>query len=345
MKLTVIVPAYNEEESIALLTERVTGVLDDDSFRNDYEYEILFINDGSRDKTLEAIRETAERYPQVKYISFSRNFGKEAAMFAGINYADGNYAVIIDSDLQHPPELIPQMFAESRKGYDQVIARRNRVGDQKGRTFFSKMYYRLVNSMVDVRLEDGVGDFRILSEKALNALKSMKEYTRFSKGLFSWIGFKSKTIEYENVQREAGETKWNFKSLLSYALDGIMSFNDKPLRITIFFGFTILFLALLYILYSFIRIFMVGIETPGYFTQISAILFMGGVQLISIGILGEYIGKIYYEVKERPHFLIQETNIDKDKSEKDNKSPDGFYEADRIIKSGDNYITEGGGEE
>lgn len=313
MKLSVIIPAFNEEESIIMLHERVSKVLKEDSLKNGYTYELLFINDGSKDKTLEKIKEVASIDEKVKYISFSRNFGKEAGMFAGLNYADGDYGVIIDSDLQHPPEMIPDMFKRALSGYDQVIARRTRSGDRKGRSFLSKMYYKLVNGLIDVKLEDGMGDFRILSRKAMDALKSMREYTRFSKGLFSWIGFKQEVIEYENVQREAGDTKWTFKSLLSYAMDGIMSFNDRPLRISIYLGFIVMLLGFIYIIYSLIRISLVGIETPGYFTIISGILLMGGIQLISIGVLGEYIGKIYYEVKNRPHYLVDETNINSEK--------------------------------
>lgn len=313
MKLNIIIPAYNEEASIYKLHERVTRVLDEDSGKKSYDYELIFINDGSYDKTIDRIIEISKEDSKVKYISFSRNFGKEAAMFAGLNYADGDYVVIIDSDLQHPPEMIPGMLDIALKGADQVIAKRNRAGDKKGRTFLSKLYYKMVNGLIDVKLEDGIGDFRILSKKAVKALNSLNEYTRFSKGLFSWIGFKSEVIEYENVKREDGDTKWSFKSLISYAIDGIMSFNNKPLRMVIYLGFIVMLLGLIYILYSLIRIGIVGIETPGYFTLISGILIMGGIQLISIGVLGEYIGKIYYEVKKRPHYLVDKTNIEEDR--------------------------------
>lgn len=309
MMLSVITPAFNEQESIAKLHQRLTEILSRDGLEKGYDYELILVNDGSRDKTIEEIKKAAARDPHVRYISFSRNFGKEAAMLAGLSYCSGDYAVIMDSDLQHPPELIPRMMELSFDGYDQVIAKRTRDGDKKGRTFLSRLYYRLVNHFMDVRLEDGVGDFRLLSRKAINALTAMKEYTRFSKGLFAWIGFRAVTIDYENVQREAGETKWTLKSLLRYAADGIMSFNDKPLRVSFYLGAVTMLLGLLYIGYSLLRIVFVGIEEPGYFTMISAILLMGGIQLVSIGILGEYIGKIYYEVKGRPHFLVQETNL------------------------------------
>lgn len=309
MILSVITPAFNEQESIAKLHQKLTRILAADSLEKGYDYELILVNDGSRDKTIDEMKKAAQADERVRYISFSRNFGKESAMLAGLSYCRGDYAVIMDSDLQHPPELIPKMIEMSKDGYDQVIAKRTRTGDKKGRTFLSKLYYRLVNRFMDVRLEDGVGDFRLLSRKAIDSLVAMKEYTRFSKGLFAWIGFKSITLDYENVQREAGETKWTLKSLLRYAADGIMSFNDKPLRASFYLGAVTMLLGLIYIVYSLLRILFVGIEEPGYFTMISAILIMGGVQLVSIGILGEYIGKIYYEVKGRPHFLVQETNI------------------------------------
>lgn len=318
MKVSIIIPAFNEEESIAKLYERLSMVLGRDGIINGYDYELIFIDDGSKDKTINEIKKASDMDDKVKYISFSRNFGKEAAMLAGLSYSTGDYSLIMDSDLQHPPELIPQMIEKSREGYDQVIAKRNRTGDDKSRTVMTHLYYKLINRLIDVKLEDGVGDFRLLSRKAVDALVSMNEYTRFSKGMFSWIGFKSATIEYENVAREAGETKWSFSSLFRYAIDGIMSFNDRPLRISIYVGFWTMLVGLIYVIYSLIRVMVVGIETPGYFTIIFAILFMGGVTLISVGILGEYLGKIYYEVKKRPHFLIQETNLEK-RSSKDDK--------------------------
>ena len=309
MILSVITPAFNEEESIAKLHHKLTQILSADSLLKGYDYELILINDGSRDKTIDEMKKAAAADPRVRYISFSRNVGKEAAMLAGLAYCSGDYAVIMDSDLQHPPELIPKMIDLSYEGYDQVIAKRTRSGDKKGRTFLPRLYHRLVNNFMDVKLEDGVGDFRLLSRRAINALTAMKEYTRFSKGLFAWIGFKTTTIEYDNVQRESGQTKWTLKSLLRYAADGIMSFNDKPLRVSFYIGAVTMLMGFFYIIYSLFRILLVGIEAPGYFTMISAILIMGGVQLVSIGVLGEYIGKIYYEVKGRPHFLIQETNI------------------------------------
>ncbi|PKK39589.1 putative sugar transferase [Clostridiaceae bacterium JG1575] len=309
MLLSIITPAYNEEASIEKLWTRVRDALEPHGRAHGYDFELIFINDGSHDRTLAQIRRMAKTDLRIKYISFSRNFGKESAMLAGLTYCRGDYAVIMDSDLQHPADLLPKMMDAAQKGYDQVMAKRTRTGDAKGRTFFSRLYYRLVNNLMDVHLEDGVGDFRLLSRKAVDSLLAMKESTRFSKGLFAWIGFDGITIPYENVAREEGTTKWSFRALLKYAVDGIMSFNDKPLRISFYTGLFTMLLGLIYIIYSLVRVLVVGIEAPGYFTMISAVLLVGGIQLISVGILGEYIGKIYYEVKGRPHFLVSETNL------------------------------------
>lgn len=317
MKLSIITPAFNEEKNIFPLYERIMENINKIEYIS--EHEIIFVNDGSSDGTVSEIKKLAESDKSVRYISFSRNFGKEAAMLAGLTYSDGDFAIIMDSDLQHPAHLIGEMVKEGLKGYDQVIAKRTRTGDDVKKTTLSKIYYRLVNKLIDVKLEDGIGDFRLLSRKSVNALVSMKEYNRFSKGLFSWIGFKCKTIQYENVSRENGETKWSIKALFKYAIDGIMSFNDKPLRISIYFGFLTVFIGLLYVVYSLIRVMVIGVETAGYFTIISAVLLMGGVQLISIGILGEYVGKIYYESKKRPHYLIDETNFENGKNNDNNR--------------------------
>lgn len=306
MKLSVIIPCYNEEKIIRTTYARLMGVMEE----NELEYELIFVNDGSRDNTLECILEFAQENENCKYISFSRNFGKEAAMLAGLNYSSGDAVVIIDADLQHPPEIITEMIAEYEKGYDQVIARRTRKGEASVKTFFARAYYKIVNKLVDVKLADGAGDFRLLSRKAVNTIISMPEYNRFSKGLFSWIGFREKQIRYENISRDAGESKWRFKDLLQYGIEGILSFNNKPLRLVICFGGVMIALSIIYILYMLIRILIVGIDAPGYFTTISAIMILGGVQLISLGVIGEYVGRIYYEVKRRPHYIIDHTNIE-----------------------------------
>lgn len=310
MFLSIIIPCYNESESINFAYERINNVMKSSIISEEIDYEIIFINDGSKDNTLDNIKKVARLDSKIKYISFSRNFGKESAMLAGLKYAKGEGVVIMDGDLQHPPELLPKMIEFYKEGYDQVIAKRNRVGDNKYKTYISRFYYKIVNSLVEVKLVDGVGDFRLLSRQAVNALISMNEYNRFSKGLFSWIGFKEKIIEYENESRIAGETKWSLKQLLQYGIDGIISFNNKPLRVCFGLGVLLIAISLLYIVITLIQIMVKGIDVPGYFTTITSILIIGGSQLIFTGVLGEYIGRIYYEVKRRPHFIISESNIE-----------------------------------
>ena len=305
MLISVVLPCYNEEKVLSLtyteLSAQMEKITDD--------YEMIFIDDGSRDNTCALMKQFAEGDSHVKYISFSRNFGKESAMLAGMRYSSGDYTVIMDADLQHPPELIGQMLAYAREGYDQVIAQRDRTGDKKLGSFFARSYYRLVDRLTDVKLTDGIGDFRMLSRKALDALLTMNEYNRFSKGIFSWIGFKEKIISYQNRSRAAGESKWSFRSLVRYGVDGVLSFNNKPLRFCIFIGTFAIIISLIYVLFLFFGIIFKGIDLPGYFTTIFTICFFGGVQLISLGIVGEYVGRIYYEVKRRPHYLIDETNF------------------------------------
>lgn len=304
--LSVIVPCYNEGNVIGKTAEAINNALSDQEF----DFELIFVNDGSKDDTLLDIKKISEKDSRIKYISFSRNFGKEAAMLAGLQNCKGECAVIMDADLQHPPELIPEMYKKFKRGYDQVIAKRSRVGDSKVSTAFAHIYYKLANRLVNIEMVDGAGDFRLLSRKAIKAVISLQENNRFSKGLFSWIGFNQTYIEYENRGRAAGETKWSFKSLLSYGVDGILSFNNQPLRICIYMGGIFIGISLVYLIYLFIQILVHGIDAPGYFTTILLITGLGGIQLFSIGIIGEYIGRIYFEVKRRPCYIIQESNID-----------------------------------
>lgn len=307
MKLiSIVVPAYNEEENISSIYEVLVQELE----MLPYRYEILFVNDGSRDGTLKEILKLAEQQNSVKYISFTRNFGKEAAILAGLKRVKGDAAVLIDSDLQHPPTLIAEMLEGFEDGFHQVVARRTRTGDPKVRTLLSGLYYKLINSITDVDLTDGEGDFRLLSRKAIDSLLLLSENNRFSKGLFSWIGLSKMTISYENVLREGGASKWSFASLVNYGIDGIISFNTKPLRICFYTGFIVLFLSLAYIAYTFYGIAQRGVTAPGYFTTITAILVLGGIQLISLGVIGEYIGRIYNETKRRPNFLVDISNVD-----------------------------------
>ncbi|UEX89786.1 glycosyltransferase family 2 protein [Staphylococcus ratti] len=311
MKLRVIVPCYNETEIIQQTISKLTSILDEASQQKSFEYDLLFVDDGSKDNTIEILQNAAETIPTVKYLSFSRNFGKESAMIAGFEHStDCDAVVMIDADLQHPPELIPQMVEVYREGYDQVIAKRNRDGENAPRKWMTRFYYKTINYFVeDIRLEDGVGDFRLLSQRAVQSLVSLSEYNRFSKGLFAWIGYNTKVISYKNVEREAGVSKWSFGSLLNYAIDGLISFNNKPLRMMIYLGLAIFVVSMLYIAYLLVDTFVHGVSVPGYFTSIAAVLFIGGIQLISIGVIGEYIGRIYYEVKQRPKYIVQASNV------------------------------------
>ena len=326
--LSIIVPCYNESSVIAAFHSEVMeqmGKLD-----CKYDYEIIYVNDGSTDGTQDIIERLAAggqprnghdncdcsgrqpRTGQIGYLRFSRNFGKESAMLAGLEYASGDCAVIIDADLQHPPELIHEMLEKFEAGADQVIARRDRKGDSFRGRFFARTYYKLVNKMIDVKLTDGAGDFRLLSRAAIDAVLSMKEANRFSKGLFSWVGFEQTYIEYSNRQRADGGSKWTFKKLVKYAVDGIVSFNIQPLRLCVYLGGALLVLSMAYLTYLFINIMMNGVDVPGYFTTIALISILGGVQLISLGIIGEYVGRIYAEVKNRPAYIVAESNVKRD---------------------------------
>lgn len=307
MKLSIVIPFYNEENMIQKMYD---ALVDEVNKITKAEFEIIFINDGSKDRTFEKMLAIADSDSRVKYISFSRNFGKEAGTIAGLEYATGEAVILMDGDLQHPPALLPQMIEAYEEGYDVVSARRTRTGEKPHRTFLAKHFYRLANKMMDIELMDGVSEFRLFSRKAVRAILSLQEYNRFSKGIFSWIGFKEKVIEYENQVRTVGETKYSLKFSLNYAIQGILSFNDKPLRMCINFGLFCLLISLAYVLWTFVQYFVAPDSlVSGYFTTIFSVVLFGGIQLISIGVLGEYIGKIYYEVKKRPHYLVDETNM------------------------------------
>jgi glycosyltransferase involved in cell wall biosynthesis len=253
----------------------------------------------------------AKLHSNVKYVSFSRNFGKEAGMYAGLKYSSAEYVIIMDADLQHPPALIPQMIEGIEEGYDCVAARRtNRHGEARIRSLFSRSFYKLSNKLTDVKLVQGAVDYRIMSRQMVNAVLELSEVQRFSKGIFEWVGFKTKWIPYENVERTVGTTKWSFWGLFKYAIDGITSFSVAPLRIVTGCGFFISICAFIYIIITIIQTMVFGIAVPGYVTTLSAVLFLGGIIEFSIGILGEYIGHIYIESKNRPIFITKDTNID-----------------------------------
>ncbi len=316
MKLSIVIPFYNEENMIQKMYNALVKEINQIT---QAEFELIFINDGSKDRTFEKMLAIADADSRVKYISFSRNFGKEAGTIAGLEYATGEAVILMDGDLQHPPTLLPRMIMAYQEGYDVVSARRTRTGEKPHRTFLAKHFYKLANKMMDIELMDGVSEFRLFSRKAVRAILSLQEYNRFSKGIFSWIGFKEKVIEYENQVRTVGETKYSLRFSLNYAIQGILSFNDKPLRMCINLGLFCLMISVAYVLWSFVQYFVApDTMVSGYFTTIFSVVLFGGIQLISIGVLGEYIGKIYYEVKKRPHYLVDQTNITQKGEQNDN---------------------------
>jgi glycosyltransferase involved in cell wall biosynthesis len=304
MRLSVVVPCFNEENGLRQLHEVLTEVLTEVS----PDFEMVLVDDGSTDRTLAEMRALAAADPHVRYVALSRNFGKESAMLAGLSQAEGDVIAIMDADLQHPPHLLGQMVDLLGKGYDQVVARRNRKGEGALRSVSSKMYYRMMNRLVDVKLRDGEGDFRVLTRRAVSSLLSLGEYNRFSKGLFAWIGFDTAVIDYENVQRGSGSSKWTFRKLLNYGIDGVVSFNNRPLRLAIHLGLLVTILAFGYAGYVIIDVLASGVDAPGYATLMVGIAGIGGLQLLFLGVMGEYVGRIYYESKRRPHFLVKETS-------------------------------------
>ncbi|MFF8832614.1 glycosyltransferase family 2 protein [Streptomyces sp. NPDC015131] len=309
MLISIVVPCFNEEEIIGRFHAHLTGELE--SVAAEYaaecavEFELVYVDDGSEDRTLPFLEKAAAADPRTHYVSFSRNFGKEAAMLAGLQYAGGDAVVVMDADLQHPPELIRRMLRLHREGYDQVVARRTRTGERVTRALAARAYYRLVNRFVDVELADGVGDFRLLSRRAVDAVLELTEYNRFSKGLFAWVGFRTTTFDYENARRETGRSSWTFRRLLDYGLDGLISFNDKPLRAALHLGLLLVSAAGAYAAWIVGAALVNGVETPGYVTLLVSVTALAGVQMVMLGLVGEYVGRIYYEVKRRPHFLVK----------------------------------------
>ena len=309
-KLSIIVPMYNEEEVIELFYKETKKVVDEIS--NKYDYEMLFIDDGSKDNSMQKVKEIRKKDKKVRYVSFSRNFGKEAGMYAGLKNSKGDLVVLLDADLQHDPKYIPEMIKYIEEGYDTVTTLRNRKGESKIKSWFSESFYKIMKEAKDVELKQGSQDYRMMTRQVVNAILELKEYNRFSKGIFSWVGYKTKYIEVENRTRAAGKSKWNFKSLTKYAIEGITSFTLKPLKISIVIGILISIISLISALAIIIQTLIQGKSVPGYASIITAILFMGGIQLISIGILSEYVGKIYLETKNRPNFLVKESSEDEE---------------------------------
>lgn len=315
-QVDIVVPCYNEEEGLEVFIEETTKVL-----RTIYGYSFRFIlvDDGSKDKTLQKMKELAQRRDDIKYISFSRNFGKEAAMYAGLKNAGGEYVIVMDADLQHPPQMIPQMVHGIEEGHDCCAAKRiSRQGESKIRSFFSRTFYKLSNKITDVKMPYGAVDFRMMSRQMVDAVLKLCEVQRFSKGIFSWVGFDTKWLPYENVERTIGTTKWSFWGLFKYAIDGITAFSVAPLRVISGMGIFISLFAFVYIIITLVKTLITGIDVPGYATNLCATLFLGGIIEFSVGILGEYIGRIYMESKKRPIYLTKSTNIE-DTTDKDSK--------------------------
>ena len=309
MKITAVVPCYNEQEALGLFYEELNRVTAE---MRDCEFEILFVNDGSKDRTLELMKELAEKDGRVKYISFSRNFGKEAAIYAGLEHASGDLVAIMDADLQDPPRLLPEMYrAVTEEGYDSVATRRvTRKGEPPIRSFFARMFYRLMNKMCKTEVVDGARDFRLMTRPFVDSLLSMKEYNRFSKGLFGWVGFRTKWIEFENVERVAGETKWSFWKLLLYAIDGMVAFSTMPLSVAALIGILMCVIAAISIIFIIVRQLCFGGSAFGWPSMVCIMIFIGGGQLLCMGIMGQYLAKTYLEVKNRPIYICKETNIE-----------------------------------
>ena len=304
--LSVIVPCYNEEESVGLFYEELTK---NDAYfaQKNIELELFYIDDGSVDRTVEEVRKLRERDERVHLISFSRNFGKEAAMFAGMEHSKGDYVVIMDVDLQDPPSLLPEMLKGIEEGYDSVATRRvSRKGEPPVRSFFARMFYRLMKKISRTEIMDGARDYRLMTRQMVNAILSMKEYNRFTKGIFGWVGFKTKWLEYENVERAKGETKWNFWKLFVYSLDGITAFSTVPLMIASVAGVLFCLLAFVMIVFIIVRKLVFGDPVSGWPSLVCIMLFLSGVQFFCTGILGQYLAKTYMEVKRRPIYLVKE---------------------------------------
>ena len=305
--ITLIVPCYNEEASLPIFYDAVCEVA---KSMASYDVSMLLVNDGSKDQTLSIMRELAAKDSRVRYLSFSRNFGKEAAMYAGFCNAKGDYVAVMDADMQDPPSLLPQMveILETQE-YDSVATRRvTREGEPPIRSFFARMFYRIINKISDADIVDGARDFRLMKREMVDAIVAMCEYNRFSKGIFGWIGFRTMWLPYKNVERVAGETKWNFWGLFKYSIDGIVNFSQAPLSIASLMGLLLTLVSFAATLFIVIRRILFGDPVAGWASTVCIILFMGGLQLLCMGIMGQYLAKTYLEVKHRPHYIVAETN-------------------------------------
>lgn len=313
-KISLIVPCYNEEDALPIFCAETVKILKDMSV----DYELLCIDDGSKDGTLQILEDLSKKNERIKYISFSRNFGKEAAMYAGFCNATGDYVAVMDADMQDPPSLLPQMYAILEEGeYDSVATRRiDRKGESKIRSWFARQFYKIINMISDADVVDGARDFRLMKREMVDAIVSMSEYNRFSKGIFGWIGFKTYWLPFENVERVAGTTKWNFWGLFKYAVSGIINFSETPLDIASGFGLVMTIVAFVMLIFIIVRKLIFGDPVAGWASTMSVIIFIGGIQLLCLGIIGQYLGKTYIETKKRPQYIVARTNLKKDKVQK-----------------------------
>jgi len=308
-KISIIVPCYNEESTIPFFYEEIDKI--NKKIKTDFEF--IFINDGSKDKTIEVIKNYSKKDKRVKYINFSRNFGKEAAMYAGLEYSNGDYIAIMDADLQDPPSLLPEMLdilEDKNSDYDCVGTRRvTRKGEPPIRSFFARIFYKLINKISKIEMVDGARDYRLMSRQMVDSILELKEYNRYSKGLFQFVGYKTKWLEYENIERIAGETKWSFWKLFIYALEGIIAFSTAPLAISSITGILFCFIAFIMILFIIIKTLIFGDPTSGWPSLVCIIFFVSGIQLFCLGIMGQYLSKTYLETKNRPIYIVKDSNI------------------------------------
>ena len=312
--LSIVVSCYNEELAIPLFYKEVKKMIE----KMDYlDFEIVFVDDGSKDKTLEILKKLAKKDKQVKYVSFSRNFGKEAAMYAGLEYSKGDYVTLMDADLQDPPAMLEKMYKYLESGeYDCVATRRvTRKGEPPIRSFFARQFYKIINKLSDIEMVDGARDYRLMRREMVDAIVDMREYNRYSKGLFSFVGFKTKWLEYENVQRVAGETKWSFWKLFIYAIDGITAFSTKPLIMSAILGFLFCLVSFAMIIFIIIKTLVYGDPVNGWPSTACIIFFVSGIKLFCMGIVGQYLSKTYLETKKRPIYIVRDSN-DNDEEDK-----------------------------
>lgn len=309
-KISIIVPCYNEEEAMPLFYDEISKTA---STFDKVDFEFIFVNDGSKDKTLEVARDLAKKDKRVRYISFSRNFGKEAAMLAGLEYSNGDYVAIMDADLQDPPSMLHEMYEGIKnEGYDCVATRRvSRKGEPPIRSFFAKCYYKLINKISSTEIVDGARDYRLMSRQMIDSILSLKEYNRFSKGIFSWVGYNTKWLEYKNVERVAGTTKWSFWKLFKYSLESIFAFSTVPLAISSIIGIMFFLISMIMVVFIIVRTLTFGDPVAGWPSLVCIIFFISGVQLFCVGIIGQYLSKMYLEIKNRPVYIVKETEKDK----------------------------------